>query len=287
MHHSIPLRMRIAIVDWYYDAVLDGVYADRPELAHSSYRDQLEALMGLCFGTADAISVHLRDLGHDAFDIVMNCVPLQRQWAAEHASARLLRRLPVPKRGKPRTAASLLLGRRVLLEQIDFLDPDVVYMQKLNMLLRSDLRRLRREGRLLVGHFGVTPPWRLLPEYDLIVTNMPHLAERARENGVDAHYLPHAFYELAAERVAARGRGTSPESGTRDIAIAFVGTVHPPHIARSGIERLERLCEQVGLQIWGTLSAAVPARSPIRAHYRGPAWGTRHVRDAGTYANHS
>src|SRR5215204_6082269 len=76
--------MRIAIVDTYYPELLAEHYRKRPELSQRPYDEQHASLMERCFGTSDAYSHHLRELGHDAIDIVPNCPELQMRWAVEH-----------------------------------------------------------------------------------------------------------------------------------------------------------------------------------------------------------
>ena len=73
--------MRIFILDTYYPAFLAAHYRRRPQLASSGYEEQLGTLMDRCFGTSDAYSRHLRELGHETFEVVANCEPLQLRWA--------------------------------------------------------------------------------------------------------------------------------------------------------------------------------------------------------------
>ena len=84
--------MRIAIVDTYYPVFLHEHYLSRPGLERKAYGEQLASLIDRCFGTADAYSRHLNELGHDAIDLIVNCEPLQLRWAAEHGRPGRLRR---------------------------------------------------------------------------------------------------------------------------------------------------------------------------------------------------
>src|SRR5438067_226830 len=86
--------LRIVVVDSYYRAFLTDHYAARPELNRTPYEDQLQSLLEQCFGTSDAYSRHLRELGHDAVERIVNCEPLQLSWALEYGrNRRLLRRV--------------------------------------------------------------------------------------------------------------------------------------------------------------------------------------------------
>src|SRR5262245_9401540 len=95
--------MRFLIVDTYYQAFLDAVYAEHSGLAHQPYGVQWRALMEQRFGTADFYSTNLQCLGHEATEVVANCRPLQLQWAREQALSlhhklrkRVYGRVPMP-----------------------------------------------------------------------------------------------------------------------------------------------------------------------------------------------
>ena len=76
--------MKFLILDTYYPAFLRSFYGQRPDVADRPYDQQWRVLMDQCFGTADFYSYDLRQLGHEATEVVANCEPLQRQWAREH-----------------------------------------------------------------------------------------------------------------------------------------------------------------------------------------------------------
>ena len=70
-------EVRILIVDTYYPAFLESHYDDRPELEDATYDIQWRALMDRFFGTSDAYSHFLGELGHEAHEVVLNCDHLQ------------------------------------------------------------------------------------------------------------------------------------------------------------------------------------------------------------------
>ena len=90
------------------------------------------------FGTSDAYSHFLGELGHEAHEVVLNCDQLQRAWALEHGVTRK-RRVGYQRDLSP------------LLEQAEEFRPDVIYVQDLNVLAPNDLREapqaLRRRPR--------------------------------------------------------------------------------------------------------------------------------------------
>ena len=243
--------MRVLVLDSYYPAFWRGHYGERPGLAESSYAEQLESLMSRWFGTSDAYSHHLRQSGHDAREIVVNCLPLQAAWAREHGIRGL-------------TTRTLLM--RVLLAQIAEYDPDVVYLQDLAGLWGSVRRRLRASGRLLVAQIASAPPRDVvLRDCDLVLTSFPHWVPRLRERGIDCEYVPLAFDERVLDAVG----GT----GERRHEVSFVGTLSPDHYRGGAQGALERACDEVPVAVWGSGADALRLDSPILRDYRGQAWG--------------
>jgi hypothetical protein len=289
--------VRIAVVDTYYPAFLASHYAGEDELAGRPYDAQLASLIGRCFGTSDAYSRHLGELGHETVDLVVNCFPLQQRWAAEHGKSALLRLLTAFP-GRLGTAARRRFLRQVAQAQIAAFDPDVVYVQDLWFFTGKELAALRRQGRLVVGQIASqAPPFELLRGYGLITTSFPHYVGRFRAAGIDAEYLKIAFYERVLERLTERGAEPDPHSD-RSHGVSFIGGLNPS-VHGPGTALLERLVGEVPLEVWGYGIEGLSGDSPLRAHYRGEAWGlemyevlsrsrisiNRHIEAAEGYAN--
>ena len=167
--------MRIFVLDTYYPAFLASHYREQTKLASRSYEVQLASLMGCCFGTSDAYSSHLRELGHEAVDVVANCAPLQFRWAREQGYGMALRRLGATLPGPTRLLARRTALRRIALDQIETFNPQVVYLQDLWFFKARDLDALRRAGRLLAGQIASPLPGeRILRRFDLLVSSFPH-----------------------------------------------------------------------------------------------------------------
>jgi spore maturation protein CgeB len=247
--------VRVAVVDTYYRAFQDGLYRARPQLADLPYAEQLREVLGAFFGTADSFSHHLRALGHEAIDIVADCRPLQRRWAAE--------------RRHPRIARS---ARAIARAQLRDFDADVVYCHNLSVFARRDLDALRREGRLVVGQIASPlPAMRLVEGFDLITTSFPHFVARLRERGVDAEYFRLAIDARVLGRL--RAAEIDPDAGApRELDVVFVGGVDP-RVHGRGTDLLERICAERRVDVWGYGADALPRGSPIRRHFHGEAWG--------------
>ena len=265
--------VRVAIIDTYYPAFLADHYTRRSGLQECPYEQQLSALMERCFGTADAYSQNLRDQGHEAIDLVVNCEPLQRAWAREHGRSlwhgRVARALP----SLAGQAASSVLLRRLAAAQVEAFQPDVVYVQDLWFFRRNELEALKTRGALLVGQCGSRLPTdNRLSSFDLLTTSFPHLVERLRVQGIDSEYLRIAFDERVLARL--RGLGVRSEAESRRaLGVVFVGGIHAPSDHRAGTEFLEHLCAELPIEVWGYVKDQLKRDSPIRRRHRGEAWG--------------
>jgi spore maturation protein CgeB len=264
--------VRVLVVDTYYPAFLAAHYAANPGLEHRSYEEQSSALMARRFGTSDAYSYHLRQLGHEAVEIVANCDSLQLAWAREHRQEHKLvlggRLVPARIRAVARRANLV----SVALAQVDAFQPDVVYLQDLWFFGTRTLASLRRSGRLVVGQLAsALPPLRRLQSLDLITTALPQYVERFRAMGLDSELFGIAFYERVVDSL--RAIGVDPAAGNaRRYGLTFVGGLSPQLYAE-GTRVLERVAAELPLEVWGFGADELPATSAIRRRYRGEAWG--------------
>ena len=242
--------MRILIVDPYYSEVLGALYASRPGLSGAGYRAQWQELMWLSFGTSDAYSHYLRELGHEADEVVPNCPPLQRAWAREHGlnASRLPWRLAAP---------------RILLAQARAFQPDVIYIQSVGAYRPAVLRALRRRTRLLVGQIASAVPEReRLRCYDLVLTSFPHFVSRFRMEGLQASLLRIGFDPRILDRL--------DDSPRHDVV--FVGQLGGSH-HEAGNAVVEEAARNLGIDVWGPGIEDWPLDSPFRRRHHGTAWG--------------
>ena len=263
--------MRVLILDTVYGAFLDSHYRSTPGLAAASYDEQWRALMDTHFATADAYSYNLAKSGVAAHEVVVDAAPLQAAWAREHGVD--------------------LAGDALVLEQVRWFEPDVVYLQNLNVLDDATLAAIRADGKLLVGQIASAAPGaERLRAFDLLLTSFPHYVERFRSLGVDSEYFrigfdPRILDDLDDAPADTRGR----LRGCAQPAAPSTGQQHlqPRRAAR---------CRSSS---GGTTSAAGRPGRRIRRGYRGEAWGldmyrllhdarislNRHIAEAEGHAN--
>lgn len=245
--------MRILIVDTCYPAFLEYHYRSNPGLEKQSYATQWRALMGTFFGTSDAYSHALGELGHEAHEIVVNARPLQAAWAREH---RLGRRALWPARR--RHARDWVVRAQVA----DF-QPDVLYVQNLSVL-DADLLRELGQGRLVVGQIASeAPPEGRLRAFDLILTSFPHFVDRFRAAGIASEYFKIGFDDRVLERLG--------EVEVRYETV-FVGALGRTQHGR-GNDLLGRAATRVPVDVWGYALDGSGSESPLMRRYHGQAWG--------------
>jgi spore maturation protein CgeB len=219
---------------------------------------------------ADIYSTGLRALGHTTADVMLNCEPAQLRWHREHLSwrhrsewwGRVSRRPPLP---------SPSLGE-VAIAQIEAFGADLLYVQDPCFFRPAELGRIRELGVRVCGQIASRlPDPEVLSGYELLVSSLPNLVERFREQGIWGEYMPLAFDRRVGDRL--RDAGVDTSSGSeRPIRVSFVGGVHPS-IHPSRIELLESVSGAVGLELWGHGVEDLPADSPLHLHFGGHAWG--------------
>lgn len=260
--------MRIAILDTYYAKFLKAHYARNTGLKKQGSSVQRESLLASAFGTSDFYSRHLRSMGHEALDLIANCVPLQDAWARENNvpfSAFALKlphrifRLPVI----GRRLAALPGLMEVAVAQVRAYKPDVLYCQDLSFFPGDVLRDLKKDVKLVVGQIACPlPPQSFLDGYDLVLTSFPHFVERLKATGIASEYFKIGFDTRVLDLL-----GNVP----KDIDASFVGGVSRHH--GKAIPVLEHLARNTPIQFFGYGAKTLPRTSPIRGRHHGEVWG--------------
>jgi hypothetical protein len=259
--------LKILVVDSYYPAFLEGALQNLNAEA-LSYSQMLNGLLQLRFGTADFYSRNLRNLGHDASDIIFNCAPLQRKWAAERGVKFADALGPLREFATRLSAFRAWLAQDLPLpeiaeRQVREAQPDVLYLQDLTLFRPDTLRSLRSCVGLIVGQIACPlPPLSYLREIDLVLTSFPHYVDRLQNMGKSAEYFRIGFDPIVLDLI-----GTLPRTRT----CTFVGGISLSHRGRK--EFLEKLAQVVEIEFFGYGVETLPATSPIRAKHHGEVWG--------------
>lgn len=284
--------MNFLIVDTYYPKFLNSFYR-QVETNDLSYRDQLKKLSLQCFGIADFYSSNLKTLGHDVQDVILNDNLLQKKWAQEkevsvnwHPIRSYLQSLPLMYRvlKQPKWI------QEVVLFQLHYYKPDILYVHNLSMLNPETLKEAKSCVKLIVGQIACPPPpENYLMNYDLILTSFPHYVDRFRKLGINSEYMALGFESTLQKKIEIPKRKTFDTS--------FIGSYSHNH--KKGTKLLESVAKTTKIDFWGQGINSLSPFSTIRKHYHGEAWGlemykilaqskiviNRHINAAENYAN--
>ena len=264
--------VRILVVDTIYPAFYERHYARQPELRTVPYAAQLRSLWDECFGTSDAYVRHLRELGHDADGLIANCIPLQVSWLRERRVPAALTRVATSLPTRPGLGVRQLVEQLTLLAQIEHFRPDVLFVHDLWMVSPWLLDVVRRRVPRLVGQIAsAPPPVERFRRFDLMLSSFPHFVERFRSAGIDAELFRLGYYDHISQRLADEGVSVEPDAPGR-AGVALVGGLSP-QVYPSVTPALERLCDEVDVDVWGYGEQALTPGSPILRRFHGEAWG--------------
>lgn len=277
--------MRILILNTDYSRFLEALYVAQPGLRQASYAQQMQARNDTLFGVADFYSRNFCALGHEAAEVHVNNQFLQYAWAREndismappaatnHASETKVRlpRILAPARPLLRPLIQTLRPfrmpkweERILTAQVEAFRPDVILNQSMEYVRSPVLRRLRRDGRVIIGQIAAPRP---VSEdysvYDLVISSLPNFVQWFSAHGVRARWN-----QLAFEPAILGALGPQPD---RDIPLSFVGSLSPEHAGR--VAWLEQIARQAPLKVWGNGIERLPSSSPLHEIYQGEAWG--------------
>jgi hypothetical protein len=237
------LRPTIAFVGTCYTAFLDSHYKKNPQLGVSNYQEQLSSIIATRFGDADFYSNGMNLSGWIAVDLIANAQHLQNAWATEN------------------NIKGTLLD--VLLSQIRFYKPDVVYFQDISMCSKELIEFIRPHTHLIAGQIASPlSPQTHLPGFDVIFSSFPHFVERFNQQGIFSCYQPLAFDSRILNDFGERNA---------DIDFSFVGGITQHH--SRGTELLNQIAENTPLQLWGYGGQFLPGDSILKSRHNGEAWG--------------
>jgi spore maturation protein CgeB len=257
--------MRILILDTYYPPFLSSLYARIPDLGSQPYNRQLRLILDQCFGTSDFYSSNLNKLGHEAAEIIVNCEPLQRSWAAENQLElddkkhwSLQRRGQIPWLVRRRTSDWLY---KVLSKQISEYKPDVLYVQDMNMINDAFIAETKSHCGIVVGQIACpikqNADFRV---YDYITSSFPHFVERFRRDGIESEYFKLGFNPTVLDH----------EWTNNNHQAVFVGSLSVAHQNR--IELLETLAKRRTIDVWGSGIDSLNKESPLHQVFHGESW---------------
>lgn len=188
----------------FYKDFLSSYYRSNPGITERSYQEQFKHLMAEGYGYADFFPRYLeQNYQMEAHEIIHNAGHLQKAWADEKGSRNT--------------------GDELLLEQIAFHRPDVLFIQDSINFSAAFIDRIREKApsvRLLIGH--CCAPYteanlEAFGQYDLMLTCSEKFLGEFQQHKIRGRLFPHA---AEASLVPQRGKSRAPEND-----VIFIGSL--------------------------------------------------------------
>jgi hypothetical protein len=181
--------MRVFKASSYDHKLLTALFAQKESPLREDYASSLDGLMSNVFVGTDfwsrAISA---GCGLELMEVVLNCRPLQEQWASENGSV----------------VEGADWMRRILCEQVRQFDPEVLIFHDQEYLDADFQAEVLRHcsPRLVVAWDGIARcDSARFANCHLVLTNFPFVRDFYRAAGLRSEVLPYSFHADISERI--------------------------------------------------------------------------------------
>jgi spore maturation protein CgeB len=172
------MSYRFVKISIYYKELLNYYYSKFPDVINEPYEKHFRHFMGQGFGWSDYFQTYLKQLGVEAYEIVLNSEPLQKAWAKEH---------------------NIEADKNLLIAQLKEIKPDVILIHDFNALSPAFIKLIKEEIpgiKKIIGYccspFSLSQ-MEVFKHYDFVLTCSPLFARILGEKGIMSYYFPHAF----------------------------------------------------------------------------------------------
>jgi spore maturation protein CgeB len=173
------MNYRFVKVTSFYRNFLRYYYSKNPDIKSKSYDEQYDDLMAQDFGWSNYYQLHLKNLGNEAFEIVVNADSLQSAWANEHRLS--------------------ITGESLLLEQFKVYKPEVIFFQDSFVFSVSFLKNLKKNVPSVKKIIGwccspfTNQQLEIYKLFDFVCTCSPKFIYMFNKAGIKSYRLNHAF----------------------------------------------------------------------------------------------
>jgi spore maturation protein CgeB len=187
----------------FHKSLIDEVYLKNPFLKELSYEKQLDFIFSHSWVYSNSFSREMNKLGYESSEIIFDLEILQKTWAAQY-------RAPY----RPSKWIS-----DILLQQIKFMKPEILYFQDTNALpysIRKDLKTSFPFIQLIIIYRGSSSNMERVDDADVLLLGIPSLVKRYSDAGLKPYLLYHAFDKTVLNKI--------PEVQTAKYDITFLGS---------------------------------------------------------------
>lgn len=273
--------MKILIIQTNYPSFLDEFHK-KNKLKNKTYTELKKLWAKELFGSSNFYLKSLKLLGWTGDEIIANDQIIQSAWAKEHnikvsgINSNLINFLPQRiKNLIPLNSTE----KYIVLEQIKFHKPDVVYIHDVTYFTKKELDIIKKYARLIVGQIAYPKPLnqQIFYSYDLIISSLPNYVKDFKKMDIKTEYLKWCFEPSVLDIF---------KNDKKIYDVTYIGGLSPLH--SKGNKTLDEVSKHINVNIWGYGRANVK-----------PAWGkemysifnktkiviNRHINISGPYAN--
>jgi len=285
--------MKFFIINTDYEDFIEKDMTKNPKVKNESFEEQLQHRYDTLFGISNFYSKNLKQLGHEAIDIIINHSYIQKQWAIENnvdLDKSHFQYIPYIRRYFKGSWME-----KILEAQINKYKPDIIYNMAMETIGSKFFRKIKAKQKniKIIGQHAapITPSMNDLSAYDLILSSLPNYALHFKKNGVNSEYFKLGF---ESELIL-------PILKTRSIKndVVFIGGIGGPH--SRGTMALEGVAKEIPqFKVWSLGIENTDKSSFLYKRYQGgPLFGkemfeeiynskiviNRHIDIAESYAN--
>lgn len=257
--------MKFFIINNDYQNFINWFYENNNK--NLDYEAQYNNRMQTFFATNDFYSYNLKQLGHEAWDIIANAEWMQKSWAASNSIK--YKSSEIKFIFKKKIIPWLYLKKSweawyypILIGQIKKYKPDVIYSMAMETIGDDFLRSVRGFYKIAIGQHAATPIKQSISEYDLVISSLPNQVEFFRTQGLKSEFLSLGFEPRILDKLVSQSKKNE---------ITFVGGLGK--IYSDGNKLLESISNTGKLKIWSFDRAIAMQNTNIKNYYYGELWG--------------
>ena len=260
----------VLVFDTYYLGALKNLEIHRKINNKNCYQNEIAKVEEFGFGTGSAYVDAFRKLGWKAELFIPNSLGLQGLWSKEKLNRNVIRfgwewiqvasRIPIIRR----ILFLLPSFYKVIIWQVKYYSPDVVYIQDLNAFPPFLVEKIGKNCKVVYGEIASPPPPKnFFRNYDRIISALPPILDQVAEIGLPNSYLALGFDQRFS---------WVSEGSIRDIDVAFVGSI--TRLQPNTVPLLKTISSLIPtLEIYGDIDVMILRENGLERYYRGQAWG--------------
>lgn len=255
--------MKIQFLTSYYAPFLESFYSKNTGFSELNYEQILRKLLNEHFADTGALYHYCIKHQHECMLMVVNCEPLQKQWAKENGVAY--------NEGN--------WEKEIAMAQIKHFKPDVLYIESVFSYYGEFLKQAKTHCKNIVAWISTPISESLrLNDIDLILSSTPDFVENFRKKGIRSEYMLPAFDARVVELL--------DPFIHKDIPFSFVGGWSHLHVNRK--RAIAEVVNRSDIKLWGYgfkkkvypkaslqfyKNLFVKQHDPIMEAYGGELWG--------------